>query len=125
MPASAASLDDPLGDLDPAVQHLLCLGEGRLRVGNRAVVGEHHAFRTQLRETPQAVHRLLEVEVGRRGGRPEHAEVGQQHADGVADQQRPGLLVEDRVVVLGVPGESTSTSSRPLPTSTRNPSPRR
>ncbi len=96
-------LDDPLSDLDPAVEHVLGLGERGLRVGDRAVVGEHHALGAQLGEAPQAVHRLLEVEVGRRGCRAEDAEVGQEHADGVAHQKRPGVLVQDRVVVLGVP----------------------
>ena len=95
-------LDHLLRDLDPAVEHVLGLGERCLGVGDRTVVGEHHVLRAQLRESPQAVDRLLEVEVGRRRRRPEHAEVGEQDADRVADQQRPGLLVEHRVVVLGV-----------------------
>ena len=61
-------------------------------------------LRPQLREAPKAVHRLLEIEVGRRRRRAEDAEIRQQDPDGVADEERPRVLVEDRVVVLGVPG---------------------
>jgi len=47
---------------------------------------------------------LFQVEVRRRRRRPEDAEIGELYPNRVADQERPGLLVEDRVVMLRVAG---------------------
>ena len=57
------------------------------RIGQQAVVGQGQTGRTALGETAQRMQGLIEVEVGRRGGRAQHAGVGQPHPHGVAGEE--------------------------------------
>ena len=61
----------------------------RRRVGHEAVVRQGDAGRRPRRELLERGERLVEVEVGRRRRRAQHAGVGQADADGVADEEDP------------------------------------
>ena len=86
----------------PLVEHGLGLAQHRLGFADLAVVGQHHPFRPQLDEAVQARGGLLEVEIRRRRRRPQVAHLGEPNAGRIADQQGAGVLVEHRVMVLGV-----------------------
>ena len=66
-----------LGDVNPLMEHLLSLRERLQRLVDQAVVGQHDALGPERGKTAQAGGGLFQVEVGRRGGRPEDAEIWQ------------------------------------------------
>jgi hypothetical protein len=67
-------------------------------------VGEARRRRASGREALQRLEREVEVEVGGRCRRAQHAHPGQAHPDRVADEEQPALAVVQAEVVLGVPG---------------------
>jgi hypothetical protein len=112
----------PLGHLGPAPQGVLGLVEGRRRIGHQPVVGQGQTGRAAGGANVQRVEGLVEVEVRRRGGGPQHPGVGQPDPDGVAGEEDPAGRVVQSEVVLGVPGESTVVRTRPGPTRISSPS---
>ena len=66
-------------------------------------MGEDDALGAEPDIAVERADRELEVEVRRRHRRTQRRGAGDQHPDGVADQQGARLLVEHRLVVLGVP----------------------
>ncbi len=91
-----------LGGLGPLAQGALRLGQQRARVVQQPVVGQGDARGPPLGEAPEGAQGQRQVEVGRRGGGPQHAAVGQLHPHGVAGEQDPALRVVQAHVVLGV-----------------------
>ena len=75
----------------PLEEDLLGFDQRAHRVRHQSIVGERDTRRTALRELVQRHDRLLEVEVGRRRRRAQHAGVGQAHAHGVTDEEDPAL----------------------------------
>ena len=66
-------------------------------------------------EAAEGVQRQVEVEVGRRGRRAQHAHLGQAHSDGVAHEQQAALAVVQGKVVLGVAGRVDAGQRAPGP----------
>ena len=94
-----------LRHLRPPAQHLGRLVERVGRIArHHAEVGQGQGRRPAGGEAAQRVEGQVEVEVGRRGGRPQHPDVGQAHPDRVADEQDARLRVVQAEVVLGVAG---------------------
>ncbi len=114
----------PLGHLRPAAQDPLGLLQHGQGLGQQAVVGQGHPGRWPGPELAQRRDGLVQVEVGGRRRRAQHAGVGQAHPDGVTGEQDAALAVVQGQMVLGVPGESTVVSRRPGPISIVSPSAR-
>src|ERR687897_1512175 len=92
-----------LGHLGPPAQRALGLLEDLDGIGHQPEVGERDAGGSALDEALQRGERLVEIEVGRRRRRAQHADVGQAHAHRIAGEQQPRVRVVQRQVVLGVP----------------------